>query len=446
MNARAATDSAATPSLDAHWMPFTANRAFKRAPRLLVTAKDMHYVAADGRRVLDGTAGLWCVNAGHAREPIARAIAEQAATLDYAPGFQMGHPLAFAAAQRVAALTPRGLDRIFFTNSGSEAVDTALKIALAYWKAKGEPERIRFVGRERGYHGVGFGGTSVGGIEANRRQFAGQLLPHVDHLPHTHDLAHNAFSRGQPAWGAHFADALEALIAKHGGHTIAAVIVEPMAGSTGVLVPPAGYLERLRDLCSRHGILLIFDEVITGFGRLGAPFAAQFFGVTPDLVTMAKGITNAAVPMGAVAVHRRIHDAVVDGAPGGIELFHGYTYSGHPLACAAALATLDLYEREGLFARAAELAPYWADAVHRLDGAPHAIDVRNIGLVGAVELAPRDGAPGARAFDAFLDCLEHGVLVRVAGDTIALSPPLIVSTAQIDEIVQAVADALRRVA
>ncbi|MDE3129083.1 MAG: aminotransferase class III-fold pyridoxal phosphate-dependent enzyme, partial [Gemmatimonadota bacterium] len=359
MNARAATDSAATPSLDAHWMPFTANRAFKRAPRLLVTAKDMHYVAADGRRVLDGTAGLWCVNAGHAREPIARAIAEQAATLDYAPGFQMGHPLAFAAAQRVAALTPRGLDRIFFTNSGSEAVDTALKIALAYWKAKGEPERIRFVGRERGYHGVGFGGTSVGGIEANRRQFAGQLLPHVDHLPHTHDLAHNAFSRGQPAWGAHFADALEALIAKHGGHTIAAVIVEPMAGSTGVLVPPAGYLERLRDLCSRHGILLIFDEVITGFGRLGAPFAAQFFGVTPDLVTMAKGITNAAVPMGAVAVHRRIHDAVVDAAPGGIELFHGYTYSGHPLAAAAALATLDLYEREGLFARAAELAPYW---------------------------------------------------------------------------------------
>lgn len=439
------TTAGSSPSLDEQWMPFTANRAFKRSPRLLVSASDMHYVAADGHRVLDGTAGLWCVNAGHTREPIVRAIAEQAATLDYAPGFQMGHPLAFELARRVAALTPDDLNRVFFTNSGSEAVDTALKIALAYWKARGEPERVWFVGRQRGYHGVGFGGMSVGGIAANRRQFEGQLLPRVDHLPDTHDLAHNAFSRGQPAWGAHLADALETLVASHGPRAIAAVIVEPMAGSTGVLVPPKGYLERLRDLCDQHGILLIFDEVITGFGRLGAAFGAQHFGVTPDMITMAKGITNAAVPMGAVAVRTRIHDAVVGAAPEGVELFHGYTYSGHPLACAAGLATLDLYEHEGLFARAAELAPYWADAVHRLDNAPHVVDVRNIGLVGAVELRPRDGQPGARAFDAFLDCLEHGVLVRVAGDNIALSPPLIVTTEQIDEIVNAVAQALRRV-
>ncbi|MDE3152913.1 MAG: aspartate aminotransferase family protein [Gemmatimonadota bacterium] len=440
----AAPAAPASLSLAEHWMPFTANRAFKRAPRLLVSAKDMHYVAADGRRVLDGTAGLWCVNAGHAREPIVRAIADQAATLDYAPGFQMGHPLAFQLAQRVAALTPDDLDRVFFTNSGSEAVDTALKMALAYWKARGEPERVRFVGRWRGYHGVGFGGTSVGGIEANRRQFEGQLLPNVDHLPHPHNLSRNAFSRGQPAHGAELADELETIIARRGAHTIAAVIVEPMAGSTGVLIPPKGYLRRLRDICNQHGILLIFDEVITGFGRLGAPFAAQFFGVRPDMIAMAKGITNAAVPMGAVAASTEIHDTVMDSAKSGIELFHGYTYSGHPLASAAGLATLDLYEREGLFARAAELAPYWADAVHRLDGERHVIDVRDIGLVGAVELAPREGAPGARAFDLFLDCLEQGVLVRVAGDTIALSPPLIVSTEQIDEIVHAMAAGLRR--
>lgn len=450
MPARTTAHSAPTPSpapsLVEHWMPFTANRAFKQAPRLLVSAKDMHYVAADGRRILDGTAGLWCVNAGHARAPIVRAVAAQAATLDYAPGFQMGHPLAFELAHRVARLAPGDLKRVFFTNSGSEAVDTALKIALAYWKARGEPERVRFVGRQRGYHGVGFGGMSVGGIDANRRQFEGQLLPNVDRLPHTHNLEHNAFSHGQPAWGAELADTLEAVVAARGAHTIAAVIVEPMAGSTGVLIPPVGYLERLRDLCDRHGILLIFDEVITGFGRLGAPFAAQFFGVLPDMMTLAKGITNAAVPMGAVVVHTRIHDAVVEAAAPGIELFHGYTYSGHPLACAAGLATLDVYEREGLFARAADLAPYWEEAVHRLDGAPHVVDVRNIGLVGAVEVAPREASPGARAFDVFLDCLEHGVLVRMAGDTIAMSPPLIVSTAQIDEIVTAMAAALRRVA
>ncbi len=444
MNSQPHTPVPASVSLDEQWMPFTANRAFKQAPRLLVSARNMHYVTADGRRVLDGTAGLWCVNAGHARPAIVRAVAEQAAALDYAPGFQMGHPLAFELASRVAALTPDDLDRVFFTNSGSEAVDTALKIALAYWKARGEPERVRFVGRQRGYHGVGFGGTSVGGIPANRRQFEGQLLPNVDHLPHTHDLEHNAFSRGQPSWGVQLADELEAIVAERGANTIAAVIVEPVAGSTGVLIPPVGYLERLRDICSQHGILLIFDEVITGFGRLGAPFGAHYFGVRPDLIAMAKGITNAAVPMGAVAVRTEIHDAVVQSAAGGIELFHGYTYSGHPLACAAGLATLDLYEREGLFARAAELSPYWADAVHRLDDEPHVVDVRNIGIVGAVELMPREGSPGARALDLFLDCLEQGVLVRMAGDTICLSPPLIVSTEQIDEIVQAMTTALRR--
>ena len=327
------------PSLDEYWMPFTANRAFKRAPRMLVRAEGMHYWADDGRRILDGTAGLWCVNAGHAREPIVRAIATQTATMDFAPPFQMGHPAAFALAERLAELTPGDLDRVFFTNSGSESVDTALKIALAYHQARGERERVRFVGRLRGYHGVGFGGISVGGIENNRKAYAGQLIPHVDHLPHTHDLAHNAFSRGQPQWGAHLADELEAIVQRHGAHTIAAVIVEPMAGSTGVLVPPVGYLERLRAICDRHGVLRIFDEVITGFGRLGTPFAADYFGIVPDMMTVAKGITNAAVPMGAVFARRGIHDAIVDAVPQGVELFHGYTYSGHPLACAAAQAS-----------------------------------------------------------------------------------------------------------
>jgi beta-alanine--pyruvate transaminase len=440
---KSATPTPQAVPLDEQWMPFTANRAFKQAPRLLVSARDMHYITADGRRVLDGTAGLWCVNAGHAREPIVRAIAEQAATLDYAPGFQMGHPAAFELAHRVAALTPEGLDRVFFTNSGSESVDTALKIALAYWKAKGQPERVRFVGRQRGYHGVGFGGISVGGIAANQRQFTGQLLPHVDHLPHTHSLEHNAFSRGQPAWGAELADALEAVVAERGAESIAAVIVEPMAGSTGVLVPPLGYLQRLRAICDRHGLLLIFDEVITGFGRLGTPFGAQFFGVVPDMITMAKGITNGCVPMGAVAVHTRIYDAIMGAAGPGVELFHGYTYSGHPLPCAAGLATLDLYEREGLFARVRELEPYWASALHQLDSAPHVVDVRNIGLVGAVELRPREGQPGARALDVFLSCLEQGVLVRMAGDTIALSPPFVIQEAQVDEIMDAMSVALK---
>lgn len=430
-------------ALDALWMPFTANRAFKRAPRLFVAAKDMHYRTADGRQVLDGTAGLWCVNAGHCREPIVRAIAEQAATLDFAPPFQLGHPLQFELAARLAELLPGDLDRVFFTNSGSEAVDTALKMALAYHSARGDHARVRFVGRMRGYHGVGFGGISVGGIEANRKAFAAQALPHVDHLPHTLDIAQAAFSRGQPAWGAHLADALETIVAERGGHTIAAVIVEPIAGSTGVLVPPRGYLERLRGICDRHGILLIFDEVITGFGRLGAPFAANRFGVTPDLVTVAKGITNAAVPMGAVFARRGIYDTVVDAVAGGVEFFHGYTYSGHPLACAAALATLDLYKEEGTFDRVAELAPYWEEAVHSLRGLPHVIDIRNMGLVAAIELEPRPGAPGARAFQAFLDCFEAGALVRPTGDTIALSPPLIISRAQVDELVSLLAGVIR---
>ena len=433
-------------SLEELWMPFTANRAFKRAPRLLVAAKGMYYTDAEGRRILDGTAGLWCVNAGHCRDSVTAAIREQAGVLDYAPPFQMGHPLAFELAEALRDLLPDGIDHVFFTNSGSEAVDTALKIALAYWQAKGEPRRVRFVGRARGYHGVGFGGIAVGGIEANRAQFAAQMLPAVDHLPHTHDLSANAYSRGQPERGAHLADALEEIIARHGADTIAAVIVEPVAGSTGVLIPPKGYLERLRALCDRHGILLIFDEVITGFGRLGASFAAEKFGVTPDMMTVAKGITNATVPMGAVCLRGAIYDAVVNAAPGGIELFHGYTYSGHPLAAAAGLATLELYAHEGLFDRAASLESYWADGVHALRGRPNVIDLRNIGLVGAIELEPRPGAPGARGFEAFLKCFEMGVLVRSTADTIALSPPLIVERPEIDRIFEVLADALRAVA
>jgi beta-alanine--pyruvate transaminase len=442
----ATMNATTTPALDAHWMPFTANRAFKRAPRMLVAAEGMYYTADDGRRVLDGTAGLWCVNAGHCRPSISAAIAAQAARLDYAPGFQMGHPLSFQLAERLTAILPAGLDRVFFTNSGSEAVDTALKMALAYHQARGEPQRVRFVGRARGYHGVGFGGISVGGIENNRKAFAAQLLPHTDHLVHTHDLARNAFTRGQPAHGAELADDLERVVAARGAETIAAVIVEPMAGSTGVLVPPAGYLERLRAICDRHGILLVFDEVITGFGRLGTPFAADWFGVVPDVMTVAKGLTNAAVPMGAVFARRAVHDGVLDATAQGIEFFHGYTYSGHPLACAAGLATLDVYEREGLFARAAELAPYWEEAVHALRGLPHVVDLRNLGLVAGVELESRPGAPGARATDAFLGCFAAGVLTRVTGDTIALSPPLIAERAHVDELFDVLARVLRGVA
>ncbi|MGH7674110.1 MAG: aspartate aminotransferase family protein [Gemmatimonadales bacterium] len=425
-------------------MPFTANRAFKRAPRLLVSARDMHYTAADGRAILDGTAGLWCVNAGHARAPIVAAIAEQAARLDYATAFQIGNPQTFRLAAQVAALAPGDLDHVFFTNSGSEAVDTALKIALAYFQARGEPSRARFVGRLRGYHGVGFGGISVGGMEPNRKAFTAQLLPLVDHLPHTHDLEHNAFARGQPAWGAQLADDLERIVAQRGAGTIAAVIVEPVAGSTGVLPPPRGYLERLRAICDRHGILLIFDEVITGFGRLGAAFAAERFGIVPDLITVAKGITNAAVPMGAVLARRNIYETIVNAVPAGIELFHGYTYSGHPLAAAAGLATLKLYQEEGLFARAASLERYWEDAVHALQPVPHVADLRNLGLVAGIDLEPRSGTPGARGFEAFIECFNRGVLIRASGDTIMLSPPLIIERAHIDQIFGTLADVLKR--
>jgi beta-alanine--pyruvate transaminase len=441
-----APSSGAAPSLEELWMPFTANRAFKAKPRMLVGAKGMYYTAADGRQILDGTAGLWCVNAGHCRDEIVRAIREQAGTLDYAPPFQLGHPLAFTLAEELAKMLPRDIDHVFFGNSGSEAVDTALKIALAYWQAKGEPQRVRFIGRARGYHGVGFGGTAVGGIEANRKQFAANLLPAVDHVPHTHDTSRNAFSRGQPEHGADFADSLEEVIAKHGAETIAAFIIEPVAGSTGVLIPPKGYLERVREICDKHGILLIFDEVITGFGRLGAAFAASRFGVTPDMMTIAKGITNAAVPMGAVCVRGGIYDTVVNGASAGIELFHGYTYSGHPLAAAAGLATLSVYRTEGLFERAASLESYWEDAFHSLRGSPHVIDVRTIGIVAGIELEPRPGAPAARAFETFLKCFEAGVMVRSTGDTLALSPPLIVEKAQIDQIVSTIESTLRTVA
>ncbi|WP_148087262.1 aspartate aminotransferase family protein, partial [Pigmentiphaga humi] len=424
---------AAVPDLQALWMPFTANRQFKAAPRLLVSAHGMYYRDAAGGRILDGTAGLWCCNAGHGRQEIIEAVLRQMQTLDYAPPFQMGHPVAFEAAQRVAAIMPQGLDRIFFTNSGSESVDTALKIALAYHRARGEGQRVRFIGRERGYHGVGFGGMSVGGMGPNRKAYGANLMPGVDHLPATGNLAEAAFSRGQPEWGAHLADELERLLALHDPSTVAAVIVEPMAGSAGVLVPPRGYLERLRELCTRHGILLIFDEVITAFGRLGAATAAERFGVTPDLLTMAKGINNAAVPMGAVAVARPLHDAVMEAAPAGsVELFHGYTYSGHPAAAAAAVAALDLYVREGLFARAAELEPVFEAAVHALRECPHVKDIRNIGLAAAVELEPRPGAPGARAYEAFLACLKAGVLVRYTGDTLAFSPPLIIERGEIE--------------
>jgi len=431
-----------TTALDfeSHWMPFTANRQFKAAPRLLVEAEGMYYKTMDGRRILDGFAGLWCCNAGHCRKPIAEAIARQAATMDYAPAFQMGHPLSFQLASRIAKLAPGNLDHVFFCNSGSEAVDTALKIALGLHRVQGHGERIRFIGRERGYHGVGFGGISVGGIPANRKMF-GTMLNGVDHLPHTHNLEKNAFSRGQPAWGAHLADDLERLVALHDASTIAAVIVEPMAGSTGVLIPPKGYLQRLREITSKHGILLIFDEVITAFGRMGANFAADVYGVQPDMITFAKGVTSGTVPMGGVLVSSDIYKAFMSG-PAGIEIFHGYTYSAHPLACAAGIATLDLYAAEGLFERAARMAPKLEDALHSMKGTRHVIDIRNHGLVGAVELAPRPGAPGARAFEAYLKCYEKGVLVRQTADIIAIAPALIVEDAQIDQIVSTLREVL----
>jgi beta-alanine--pyruvate transaminase len=429
-------------NLDAYWMPYTANKAFKAAPRMLARAEGMNYYTPEGRPILDGTAGLWCCNAGHGRREIVEAIQKQAAVMDFAPSFQMGHPIAFRAAARVAELTPQGLDRVFFTNSGSESADTALKIALAYHRARGEGTRVRLIGRERGYHGVGFGGMSVGGIGTNRRQF-GAMLPYVDHLPHTHAPDRNAFTRGQPEWGAHLADALEGLVTLHGADTIAAVIVEPVAGSTGVLVPPKGYLQRLREITARHGILLIFDEVITGFGRIGAPFGAERLGVTPDIMTMAKGLTNAAVPMGAVVTNDTIYDTIVNSAPSGIELFHGYTYSGHPLACAAAIAAIDLQTSEDLPGRVRAIEHYFADGAHSLRDHPNVIDIRNFGLVAGIELAPRPGMPTDRAMRVMQRCFDTGLLVRTTGDIVALSPPLIIERPHVDRIFNLLGDAIR---
>ena len=445
MNAQL-TAALANGDLDAFWMPFTANRQFKANPRLLTRAEGMHYWTADGRQVLDGVAGLWCVNAGHGRREITEAVTKQLSTMEFAPTFQMGHPIAFELATRLAKISPPGLDRVFFTNSGSESVDTALKIALAYHRARGAGQRVRFIGREKGYHGVGFGGTSVGGMQNNRKFFGSCMLPGVDHLPHTLDIEHNAFARGLPQWGAHLANDLERLIALHDASTIAAVIVEPISGSAGVILPPIGYLKRLREICDKHDILLIFDEVITGFGRIGRPFASQAFDVTPDLMTTAKGLTNGALPMGAVFAHRKIYDAFMQGPENAIELFHGYTYSAHPVACAAALATLDVYTREGLLTRAASLAPEWENAVHSLRGLPHVLDVRNYGLIGAVELEPRAGKPGARAFEVFLKCFERGVMVRQTGDTIAMSPPLIIGSKQIARLIETLGSVIRETA
>ncbi|HEY9628184.1 MAG TPA: aspartate aminotransferase family protein [Coleofasciculaceae cyanobacterium] len=430
-------------SLDAFWMPFTANRQFKSKPRLMVSAQGMHYTSEDGRQILDGTAGLWCVNAGHSRPEIAEAVQKQVMTLDFSPTFQMGHPGAFQLADRLTKMLPADLNRVFFANSGSEAVDSALKIAIAYHRICGQGTRQRLIGRERGYHGVGFGGISVGGIGPNRK-FYGSLLAGVDHLPHTHSLEHNAFTKGQPAWGEHLADELERIVALHDASNIAAVIVEPVAGSTGVLVPPLGYLQRLRAICDKYGILLIFDEVISGFGRLGTGFAADYFGVIPDMITVAKGITNGTLPMGAVFVRQGIYDAFMEGsADNAIELFHGYTYSGHPVACAASMATLDIYEKEGLFQRAQSIASYWEEAVHSLRGLPHIIDIRNVGLVAGIELESMPGKPGARAFECFLRCYERGLLIRTTADIIALSPPLIIEKSHIDQLISMLAEVLK---
>jgi beta-alanine--pyruvate transaminase len=434
----------AKPSeMDAFWMPFTANRQFKQKPRLLASASGMYYQDVEGRKILDGTGGLWCCNAGHSRPRIVNAVSQQIETLDFAPTFQMGHPLAFVLAERLAKIAPDPLKHVFFTCSGSESVDTALKIALAYHRVRGEGQRTRFIGREKGYHGVGFGGISVGGM-VNNRKFYSAMLPGVDHMRHTLDIQRNGFSKGLPEHGAELADDLERLVQLHDASTIAAVIVEPISGSAGVVIPPKGYLQRLRDICSKHGILLIFDEVITGYGRIGNAFAAQRFGVVPDMITTAKGLTNGSIPMGAVFTSKAINEAFMHGPDNVIELFHGYTYSGHPVACAAALATLDTYEEENLFNKAIELGPYWEEKIHALRELPNVIDIRNYGLIGAIELAPRDGKMGARAYDVFTKCFhEKDLLIRVTGDVIALSPPLILDKSHIDTIFSKIAEAIK---
>jgi beta-alanine--pyruvate transaminase len=435
------TYSAIPNDLEAFWMPFTANQQFKSNPRILVSAENMHYKSQDGRDILDGTAGLWCVNAGHKREKIVSAIQAQVEELDYVPAFQMGHPKAFALANKLVEITPEDMNHVFFTNSGSESVETALKIAIAYQRMRGQASRTRLIGRERGYHGVNFGGISVGGIVNNRKMF-GTLLSGVDHLPHTHLPDLNSFSKGQPEYGLELANDLERIIKLHDASTIAAVIVEPISGSTGVLIPPVGYLERLRDLCDHYGILLIFDEVITGFGRLGTPFAADYFGVVPDIICAAKGLTNGIIPMGAVIVKDEIYSQFMTGPKDTIELFHGYTYSGNPVAAAAAIATLEVYEEDGLFSRASELAAYWQEALHSLADHPFVIDIRNIGLIGAIELEPIQEHPTKRAFSAFLRAFERGCLIRTTGDIIAISPPLIINKTQIDELVGCIGDVL----
>ncbi len=429
------------PDLEAYWMPFTGNRYFKQHPRMISRADGMYCYTTDGKQLLDAVAGLWCCNAGHCHPKIVEAIKEQAATLDYAMAFQLGHPRAFELANKLVDIAPQGIDYAFFVNSGSEAVDTALKMALAYHRIRGDGARTRFIGREKGYHGVGFGGISVGGISPNRKMF-GAMLPGVDHLPHTHNIDKNAYSRGQPEWGAQLADELDNIAALHDPSTIAAVIVEPIAGSAGVLIPPQGYLQRLRDICDKHGILLIFDEVICGFGRTGDTFGANRFGVTPDLMTTAKGLTSGTVPMGAVLAKNEVYETFMTGPEGAIEFFHGYTYSGHPLAAAAGCATLDVYLGEGLFDRARELEGKFEDALHSLKGEPNVIDVRNFGLIGAVELEPIEGQPTARAMQIFRECFDDGVIIRTTGDTLAFSPPLIIEESQIGTVVESVRSAL----
>ena len=442
MNDRA--DPKVSQSLEnsAFFMPFSMNRQFKKAPRLVERAEGMYYYTTDGRKVIDGTSGLWCVNAGHCRKKIVEAVQQQVATLDFAAPFQFGHPKAFEFADRIAELAPEGLTRVFFTNSGSESVDTALKLALAYHRVRGEGHRIRLIGREKGYHGVNFGGTAVGGIVGNRKIF-GALVTGVDHIRHTHDPARNAYSRGQPAHGAEFAEDLERLCALHDPSTIAALIVEPVACSAGVYVPPVGYLQRLREICDKHGILLIFDEVITAWGRLGKPFGSQLFGVTPDLITTAKGITNATVPMGAVLMKEEIFQTFMKGPENAIELTHGYTYSAHPLACAAGIATLDTYAEEGLLTRAAELSPYWEEQAHSLKGLPHIVDIRNIDLIAAFELESVPGSPGKRGLEAHIRAFEKGAYMRTSGDIIALAPPLIIQKSEIDQLFDTLRDVLK---
>lgn len=433
---------AGLPDLEAYWMPFTGNRYFKQHPRMISRASGMYCYTHDGQKLLDAVAGLWCCNAGHCHPAIVEAIKSQAEVLDYAMAFQLGHPMVFELANKLTAMAPDGIDYAFFVNSGSEAVDTALKMALAYHRIRGEGSRTRLIGREKGYHGVGFGGISVGGISPNRKMF-GAMLPGVDHLPHTHHIEHNAFARGLPKWGAHLADELENIVALHDASTIAAVIIEPIAGSAGVILPPEGYLEKIRKICDKHGILLIFDEVICGFGRTGASFGASRFGVTPDLMTTAKGLTSGTVPMGAVLASKSVYDTFMTGPEGAIEFFHGYTYSGHPLAAAAGSATLDVYAKEGLFERARDMEDFFADALHSLKGEPNVIDVRNFGLIGAVELQPMEGQPTARAMGIFRDCFDRGVIIRTTGDTLAFSPPLIISEKEIETVVETVRTSLR---